>query len=146
MLEIANTVRLAPERVIPSTYRGGNGMHHKSQTHDLSLIKQHYGAIRQIQPLEIKTTVADHHRQRYWSTLLSSGTIISSLSNNPAVFNRSMLDVFNGNVSEAQFQAVQVAMDSLVQSLKTYRTAGKPKRHSMHTVTQFYGRNQFIVA
>lgn len=169
VLEIANTVRLAPERlnglshelsmmglihmmndpryvVIPSTYRGGNGMHHKSQTHDLSLIKQHYGAIRQIQPLEIKTTVADHHRQRYWSTLLSSGTIISSLSNNPAVFNRSMLDVFNGNASEAQFQAVQVAMDSLVQSLKTYRTTGKPKRHSMHTVTQFYGRNQFIVA
>ncbi len=131
---------------IPSTYRGGNGTYHKSQTHDLTLIKQHFGHIRQVQPIEVKGHVVDRHRQRYWSTLLSSEELISNLSVDPMVFNRSMLEVFNGNASEAQFEAVQVAMSSLVASLKTYRMTGKPKRHSMNTPTRFYGRNQFMIA
>ncbi len=132
--------------VIPSTYRGGNGTHHKSQTHDLSLIKQHYGQIRQVQPIEVKSSVVDRHRERYWSTLLSSATIISSLGDDPDAFNRSMLEVFNGNASDMQFEAVQVAMNGVVQSLKAYRTTGKPKEDLAPTLTQFYGRNQFIAA
>ncbi len=129
---------------IPSTYRGGNGTYHKSQTHDLSLIKQHYGTIRQVQPIEVKTHVSDGHRQRYWSTLLSSEAVISSLGGNPLVFNKSMLDVFNKRGSEGQLEAVQVAMDSLIQSLKSYRMTGRPQKRAMHTATRFYGRNQFI--
>lgn len=129
---------------IPSTYRGGNGTYHKSQTHDLSLIKQHYGTIRQVQPIEVKTHVSDDHRQRYWSTLLSSEAVISSLGGNPIVFNKSMLDVFNERASEGQIEAVQVAMDSLIQSLKNYRITGRPQKCAFRTATRFYGRNQFI--
>lgn len=129
---------------IPSTYRGDNGIHHKEQAHDLSLIKQHFGAIRQIQPVEIKSRVSDEHRKRYWSTLLSTSAVIVSPNDDPITFNRSMLDMLNGRASNRQITDVALARDSLALSLKKYRNTGRPVGGVAHTLTRFYGRNQSL--
>lgn len=133
---------------IPSTYRSDNGVHKKQQTHDISLIKQHFGKVRQIQPIEVKSLVSDDCRKQYWSTLLSSREIIPSEHGDPNIFNESMAAVFfdKANATPKQQMDVNIATSALVSTLKSYRTTGKPAGCNMKTTTRFYGLHQPAVA
>lgn len=145
-LSLINMMKDPRYIAMPSTYRGDSGIYNRSQTHDISLIKQHYGKIRQIQPIEVKSHVSDDHRDLYWPTLISSDTIASVARGDPLVLSGYMLDVLNGKSSEECMLLVQVATNSLTNLLKVYRRTGRPPKSIMQTPTRFYGRNQYSVA
>ncbi len=50
---------------IPSSYRAGSGYEHRTQTHDVTIINQHWGEIHRFYPAEIKAAASLRDRQRY---------------------------------------------------------------------------------
>lgn len=64
---------------IPSFHRAGAGYFYPEQTHDIELISQHYGTVRTILPIEVKSRVRQRNRRRYRS-LLVSGRVDLQLS------------------------------------------------------------------
>lgn len=55
---------------IPSSERAGTGYYHGEQTHDLVLISQHYGTIRNAIPIEIKAAASRRDRDRYRALII----------------------------------------------------------------------------
>lgn len=55
---------------IPSSERAGTGYYHQDQTHDLVLISQHYGQIRNAIPIEIKAAASRRDRDRYRALII----------------------------------------------------------------------------
>ncbi len=131
---------------IPSTLRGDNGTYNKSQTHDLSVIKQHFGEIRQVQPVEVKNHVSDLHRSIYWPTLLSGEDILTrpdgSMQTHAMVLG-ALKAMHENRAREIQEQMIEHATGKIISKLSEYRTTGRPKNsRGLHTRTRFYGENQ----
>lgn len=50
---------------IPSSDRAGSGYYYQDQTHDITLISQHYGQVRSVIPVEVKAAASKRDRERY---------------------------------------------------------------------------------
>lgn len=127
---------------LPSTLRGDSGIYNKTQTHDLSVIKQHFGEIRQVQPIEVKNRVINEHRERYWPTLLSGEDLLlrpdGTLQTHMTVL-RALRAAREGRANEQQRALVSYATNALITTLSRYKTTGRPIGSKMNTKTRFYG-------
>ena len=131
---------------IPSTLRGDNGIYNKSQTRDISVIKQHFGEIRQVQPIEVKSHINDLHRSSYWPTLLSGKDILErpdgSMQTHAMILG-ALKAMHEKRGREVQIEMIAHAMGRLVSKLAEYKATGRPKEgRRMHTKTRFYGAKQ----
>ncbi len=55
---------------IPSTYRAGSGYEYRSQTHDITVINQHWGEIHRVLPAEIKAAASFRDKKRYRALII----------------------------------------------------------------------------
>lgn len=55
---------------LPSTYRAGSGYEYRSQTHDITVINQHWGEIHRVIPAEVKAAASYRDKQRYKALII----------------------------------------------------------------------------
>lgn len=63
---------------IPSTSRGGSGYYNTRQTHDILIIQQHWGELRKLIPIEIKSMTSKRARKRYRALIVSGRIRLAS--------------------------------------------------------------------
>lgn len=63
---------------IPSSERAGTGYIYPEQTHDLTVISQHFGDIRSIMPVEVKARAGSREKRRYKALIVRGKMHLSS--------------------------------------------------------------------
>lgn len=133
---------------LPSTARGGSGLYDAKQTHDIMIFNQHWGDIRKVIPVEIKSRLTKRAKRRYRALTVPGGLQLSVQEDDPSgtvgVFSR----VVNGEADTAEELAVEKIAIQFREALRLYQqgvvhfediaTSGLMRFHSNEAVVKQY--------
>lgn len=123
---------------IPATSRADSGYYHREQTHDISILNQHWGDIRKVIPVEIKSKASPNDRRRYKALIipgklrLSVGTAMASDTVD------AFYDVVHSQASTEQHKAIEQLAAQLREMLKLYQQGTSVEGLVMNSLTKFY--------
>jgi len=124
---------------IPSSARADTGYYHPDQTHDITVINQHYGQIKKIIPIEVKAAASLQHKNRY-KALIIRGKM--HLGVNTGHDPREMLDafaqVFDHTTDRVMQQNVDNAAVTVRELLRLYQQGISPESIAVNSLTQFH--------
>lgn len=122
---------------IPSFQRAGTGYYYPEQTHDIALISQHYGKIRNITPIEVKSRRSRRHIERYRALIIGGRAHLTvPLGHDPNLTREVYERVRAGEGSPQDEQTVEAIQLSVRALLAAYKRTGKYKpleRANSHT-------------
>lgn len=128
--------RYAP---VPSFQRAGNGQYNREQTHDISIINQHWGVIKKIIPVEVKSRVSKHDVARYKALLVRGRMhLIASNSRNPVETLDSFGRLYEGAASDDDIRKVDYATDNLLDLLRLYQRGNSKRQLATSSPTRFH--------
>jgi hypothetical protein len=129
---------------LPSTARADTGYYHPAQTHDISIINQHWGEIRKVIPLEIKAHSSRRDRERYKSLIIRGKMHLSFNDHNP----RTTVEVFNkvikGTASSKETESIEAMALKLRSMLKLYQQGTTPEGLAIDSLTRFHDTNKLV--
>jgi len=132
--------------VIPAMARCDSGYYHRSQTHDLVVIHQKYGAIQSATPVEIKSRASLRDRRRY-SALLVRGKMHLSVEGKgkPEYTLDAIGSVYDGVETKEDILIAENATNQFMAMIRDYY-AGEVLGAvaSKHSVTTFRDNTQVI--
>jgi hypothetical protein len=107
--------------VIPSFARADSGHHHSQQTHDLSLVEQERGAIKNITPIEIKASINRRDKERY-KALLVRGIMHLSVNESYRLTDTldAITDCYEGTATRQQIMVADEISARLVGMYRDY--------------------------
>jgi len=129
---------------IPSTYRAGSGYEYRSQTHDITVINQHWGTIHRVLPAEIKASASFRDKQRY-KALIIRGKMHLTLpgKHQPAETTNAFGRCFEGTASEQDKQVVSHATNTIKELFSLYQKGECPDEFKqIRTQTKFHGTSK----
>lgn len=107
---------------VPSSPRAGSGHNYPHQTHDISYIIQHWGTIRKVLPVEIKSKASAHARTRY-DALLVRGKMHLSMPGR--YIPRETLDIltriFEGRAKKSDIASYEHISANIINLIKLYK-------------------------
>ncbi len=113
---------------LPSTARGGTGYFYREQTHDLTVISQHFGDVRSILPVEVKARASGRDRRRYKALIIRGKMHLSSPRwYAPELTKDALKRYFNGEVNEGDEAFVESLGQTISELTVNYRKRGKYK-------------------
>lgn len=68
---------------LPSTARADTGYYHREQSHDIVVVNQHWGTIKKIIPIEVKSRPSQRDRKRYNALLVRGKMHLSITGSDP---------------------------------------------------------------
>lgn len=109
---------------LPSTYRAGSGYEYRSQTHDITVINQHWGEIYRVLPAEIKAVATFRDKQRY-KALIVRGKMHLAIPgrHKPSETTNAFGRCFEGNPSEDDHRIVHYAHPQSKNYLRSIKKA-----------------------
>lgn len=125
---------------IPSSSRADNGIYNPKQTHDVSLINQHFGTIKKVIPIEAKKERHMYSVKRYDAMLITrsdlaldpnEGTIEGTL--------HSLANIFENKATKEERQEFGKIKKTLRSRLRRYQKYEPTPEHCFNTRTQFRG-------
>jgi len=123
---------------MPATARADSGYYHREQTHDISIINQHWGKVKKVLPVEIKASPSLRDRRRYRALVIRGKMHLTPDGVDP----RKTTDIFYKHArSEANLTEVLTAerLSRDVQDmLRLYQKGGSPDRLALDSLTRFY--------
>lgn len=123
---------------LPATARSDTGYYHREQTHDISVINQHWGEIRKIIPLEIKSKASLRDKRRYKALIIPGKMRLSIEGVDP----RDTVDAFYGlvhnNATTKQIVGIEQLSTQLREMLRLYQKGVSPEGLAMNSLTRFY--------
>jgi len=123
---------------LPATARADSGYYHRDQTHDISVINQHWGEIKKVVPLEIKSKASPRDKRRY-KALIIPGKLRLSVG---SVDSRDTADAFynlmHGTASTEQVIAIEQLSTQLREMLRLYQQGISVEGLAMNSLTRFY--------
>ena len=129
---------------LPSTARADTGYFHPAQTHDISIINQHWGEIRKVIPLEIKARSSRRDRERYKSLIIRGRMHLSFNDHDP----RTTVEVFDrvlkGTASSKETASVDAMALKLRSMLKLYQQGTTPEGLALDSLTRFHDTNKLV--
>lgn len=132
---------------IPSMIRSDSGYYHSHQTHDLLIIQQDHGHIRQVTPVEIKAAASNKDRARY-KALLVRGKMHLSVEGKfkPGDTLQAITAAHEGTATLAEHEVAEGVTRQMLSMFKDY-CAGEndPEVASPRTLTVFH-KNTRVVA
>lgn len=123
---------------LPSSARADSGYYYGHQTHDISLISQHWGEVRKVIPLEVKRTPSGKDYARYKSVIIGKSDLMlrpyDKISKTLHAFSR--LDLGTATVDD------MALLDHITSSVKKkiveYKRQPKVDSLKFHSKTKFH--------
>ncbi len=124
---------------IPAMARADTGYHHSEQTHDLLVIRQKWGNIRSMIPVEIKSVASNRDRNRYRALLVRGKMHLSPEGHyDPRTTLTAIAAVHEGVATRQETEIVERVSGRFMNMLSDYH-AGEQLGHlaAMRTVALF---------
>lgn len=129
---------------LPSTARADSGYYHREQTHDISIINQHWGDIRKIIPVEIKSRSSRAQRNRYDALLIRGKMHLSIRAYDPT----STIEVFQkkveGSASDKELASIDDISNKVRDMLRLYQQGTTAEGIATKSLTRFYDTNKVV--
>jgi len=123
---------------LPATARGDSGYYHPEQTHDVSVINQHWGEIRKIIPVEIKSRATKRANRRYRALIVPGKLRLSVGSTESRDTADAFYDLVNGNATDEQAVAIERLAAQLREMLRLYQRGVSAEGIATSSLTRFY--------
>ena len=123
---------------LPSTARADTGYYHASQTHDISIINQHWGDIKKVIPVEIKSRSGRKDRERYEALLIRGKMHLSVNDYDPRSTVRAFQGIVDGNATDKEIASIEVISSKLRNMLRLYQQGITPEGLAMDSLTRFH--------
>ena len=123
---------------LPSTARGDTGYYFPKQTHDISIINQHWGEIKKVIPVEIKSSASRRANRRY-KALVVPGRVRLSISDAGSWETADAFhELVNGTASIEQIIAIEHISTQLREMLRLYQRGVSAEGVAAGGLTRFY--------
>lgn len=129
---------------LPSTAKADTGYYHPAQTHDISIINQHWGDIRKVIPLEIKAYSSRRDRERYKALIIRGKMHLSFNDHDPRTTVQVFDKVINGMASEKEIESVDAMTSKLRSMLKLYQQGITPEGLALNSLTRFHDTDKLV--
>ena len=117
-----NRLKMKTWFAVPAFARSDSGHHHPEQTHDLSVIRQKWGVIKGITPVEIKAAANARAKRRYKALLVRGKMHLSTPGKYPPTETLGAINAVHlGNASRDQMKLAEQASVTLIDMLRDYR-------------------------
>ncbi len=123
---------------LPATARSDTGYYHREQTHDISLINQHWGEIRKIIPIEIKSKASQRDKRRYKALIIPGRMRLALDSTDPQDTIDTFYDLVNGRATAQQNAAIEQLSTQLREMLRLYQKGVSAEGLAIHSLTRFH--------
>lgn len=123
---------------IPSSPRADSGYYHRDQTHDITIINQHWGDIRKIIPVEIKKHPSGKDRLRYMAIIISKNDLVEHKHSTAEATIDSYTRATEGCASQADIALMEQVSSNLKGLLRDYQCGFTPEGMAVDSVTRFY--------
>ncbi|MBC7564667.1 hypothetical protein H7100_00330 [Candidatus Saccharibacteria bacterium] len=123
---------------LPATARADTGYFHREQTHDISLINQHWGEIRKIIPVEIKSKASNRDKRRYHALIIPGKLRLSIDGVDPRDTVDAFYDLRHGQATTKQSMEIERLSTQLREMLRLYQLGVTPEGLAVHSLTRFH--------
>lgn len=123
---------------LPATARADSGYYHRDQTHDISIINQHWGDIKKVIPVEIKSKASSRDKKRYKSLIIPGKLRLSVGSVHSSDTVDAFYDVIHGAASTEQRVAIEQLSAQLRDMLRLYQQGAGVESLAVHSLTRFH--------
>ena len=123
---------------LPATARGDSGHYHRDQTHDVSIINQHWGEIKKVIPVEIKSKASMQAKRRYKALIVPGKARLSVGSTESSDTANAFYDLVHGQASPEQRMAIEQLSTQLREMLRLYQQGITAEGVAMHSLTRFH--------
>lgn len=129
---------------LPSTARADTGYYYASQTHDISIINQHWGEIRKVIPVEIKSRSTRKDRQRYKALLIRGKMHLSVNDYDPRSTVRAFQGIVDETASDKEIASIETISNQLRNMLRLYQQGVTPEGFAIDSLTRFHDTNKVV--
>lgn len=105
---------------LPSTARADTGYYHREQSHDIVVVNQHWGAIKKIIPIEVKSRPNQKDRQRYNALLVRGKMHLSITGSDPRDTIRAFTQIQKGNAEVGDIASIEKMSTAFREMLHLY--------------------------
>ena len=124
---------------IPSTNRADNGLYHRKQTHDISLINQHFGEIRKLIPIEAKKENHIRNVRRYDAMLVTRSDLSIDGDKTIEEILHMLSNVFENTATYDEKCEFGVVRARIRKRVTKYQRQQQTPEHAFDTRTEFHG-------
>ncbi len=123
---------------LPSSSRADSGYYHADQTHDITIINQHYGNIKKAIPVEVKARPSGRDKRRYKALMISKNDLTHRIDATAYSTLEAFGKVFDGTATDKDRYITQTVSERVKDLLSDYQKAGRHTGARMDTVSKFY--------
>lgn len=131
---------------IPSTYRAGSGYEHRTQTHDITIINQHWGNIWNVYPVEIKARPNMKDKKRYHALIIKGRSHLSLPGSKlPLETTAALAAMYSGYATDREVKIVNHTTTTVKELLSLYRKGEIPDEFKEVTSqTRFHDKDYVV--
>jgi len=123
---------------MPATARGDSGYYHREQTHDMSVINQHWGTVKKVLPIEIKASASLRDRKRYRALIIRGKMHLTPDGVDPRKTNDAFNRYVDGTANLKDTLIVERLSHDVRDMLRLYQRGGTYERVALGGLTRFY--------
>lgn len=129
---------------LPSTARADTGYYHRAQTHDISVINQHWGDIRKVVPVEVKSKASLRDRQRYKAMIIRGKMHLVVEGHDPRPTTEAFHAIANGAATLKQMASIEKLTTHLREMLRQYQQGMTAEGLAVNSLTRFHSSAELI--
>lgn len=123
---------------LPATARADTGYYHRDQTHDISIINHHWGEIKKVIPVEIKSTASQRDKRRYKALIIPGKMRLSVGGIESSDTADAFYDLVHGAASSEQIAAIEQLSTQLREMLRLYQQGMSAAGIASDSLTRFH--------
>jgi hypothetical protein len=131
---------------LPATARADTGYFHREQTHDISVINQHWGEIRKVIPVEIKSKASNRDKRRYRALIIPGKMRLSIDGVDPRDTVDAFYDLVHGQATTRQSMEIERLSTQVREMLRLYQQGVTPEGLAVNSLTRFHDAKSVAMA
>jgi hypothetical protein len=125
---------------MPATARADSGYYHREQTHDISIINQHWGKIKKVVAVEVKASPTRKDRLRYNALIIRGKMYFTPDGRDPGKTASAMYAIAHGEADLNEMVLIERLSGELKRMLDFYQKGGTHSGVALNSLTRFYDR------
>jgi len=128
---------------LPAPARADSGYYYPEQTHDIWLVNQHWGRIKKILPIEIKSAASVHDKQRYKALIIRGKMHLAVEGKYDPRFTLAAFEKAAHHEADTEaWRIVEHATYTVRDLLRLYQQGVSPEMVAFDSLTRFHDVNQ----
>ena len=124
---------------LPSSARADTGYYYQHQTHDVTIINQHWGNIKKVIPMEVKARASARDRERYKALIVRGKMhLMVAGRNDPRETTEAFSNVYHGVADESDKYIVDHASSTVLDLLRLYQRGAANAVGNVTSQTKFH--------